>query len=122
MMEGTWRALTCNGCGVSTQFLRVLTLRWQAGSGCTESPSGYMCAQCHAMVDAKRLIDNEQLTMKRDELKALEAELEEQHALAQGDAVSRQNDKARKENSPGVSTGKGDRGQESQDRGHAYAK
>ena len=73
--ESTWHRLTCNSCGNCQRFFRSHYLIWKAGGGVSEEPAGIYCAECMAIVDTGKLIEMEQLRLKKEELRALKQEI-----------------------------------------------
>jgi len=80
MMDGTgpkqpdgWERLVCH-CG-QARFAKVVSLRWRAGAGVTEEPTGYFCLECHSTVDSAAMIQQAHLRAKKRELRELESEL-----------------------------------------------
>ena len=75
-----WERLTCT-CGTE-RFATVMHLRWKGGSGVTSEPAGYFCLECHAVIDSAALIQKAQLKAKHQELRELQAQVEEEdHAI-----------------------------------------
>ena len=70
-----WERLTCD-CG-QERFALTSYLRWKPGAGVTSEPSGYFCLECHSVIDSATLIARAQLKLKRQELRDLEAEIDE---------------------------------------------
>ena len=95
--------LACPTCG-TTMFTALLHLKHRAGGGLVAEPVGYACLVCQTHVDMQAALNAYSLRVKREELKALEAELGIDHADTRGE-VSRDNDAERPENPPRLSQG-----------------
>lgn len=70
-----WERLACL-CGTD-RFAPMVNLRWKAGGGVTQEPAGYFCLECHGTVDSATLIARAHRKQKQQELRDLEAEIEE---------------------------------------------
>ena len=70
-----WQRLTCS-CGQG-RFAKVVHLRWRKGAGMTEEPGGYFCLECHGVVDSAVLIGKAEYRAKQQELRDLEAEMQQ---------------------------------------------
>ena len=82
-----WERLICS-CGTE-RFAAVQHLRWKGGSGITSEPGGYFCLECHTVIDAASLIAKAQLKAKQQELRDLQADVEEAgHAAARSKVTS----------------------------------
>ena len=73
MMLPAWERMQCP-CG-GEKFLRATMLRWHPTGGTTESPGGWLCAECLKPVDMAELINRSRLAMKQEELRVLQAEI-----------------------------------------------
>lgn len=70
-----YRILRCE-CG-SEHFNPTVRLKWKPGGGTVQEPGQFVCVQCRAQVDSAYLIGRAELQVKREELAAKAAELQQ---------------------------------------------
>lgn len=78
MSLNTWMNLACS-CG-SVKFVQLVNIRWSPGGGAPALPCGWRCADCHQEVDQGKLIQEQQIKVKKKELEQLQEEVGDPHA------------------------------------------
>lgn len=82
MAEGqiqTWEEQVCEHCSNDT-FVTLVKLRAKPGGGFTTSPGGYACQKCGDKADVARMQRESLRRQRMQELRAMEAEYQEQEA------------------------------------------
>ena len=72
-----WARLKCD-CG-SQDFMPKFYLITRQGGGTTQEPAGWVCRQCTADVDTRRLMDLLEVERKKAEVKELQEQIAAQH-------------------------------------------
>lgn len=82
-----WERLTCPWCP-STRFYEAFHIKWHPTNGTSREPAGVVCRECNNEIDMQQMIQKKQLELKKAELAAMQAEIDETTPAGAGVAAS----------------------------------